>query len=146
MARPKELDFRIPKTLSFDAEIYKKYEEQVGSGNVSESLREYMKREVERETRKKVEAPQNKEINPIGLPRYDDSSTLDTYVCINELFAQFENNIIDKIDKEKDTWNVNRSIESLQRLIKRLENKRKMIFKQSIILVHGKVVDRSGFR
>lgn len=146
MARPKELDFRIPKTLSFDAEIYKKYEEQVGSGNVSESLREYMKREVERETRKKVEAPQNKEINPIGLPRYDENPTLDTYVCINELFAQFENNIIDKIDKEKDTWNVNRSIESLQRLIKRLENKRKMIFKQSVILVHGKVVDRSGFR
>lgn len=43
MARPKNLEMRITKVLSLDAEPYKAFENLVGFGNVSDEIREMIK-------------------------------------------------------------------------------------------------------
>ena len=41
--RPKNIDVRVPKTLSLDLDVYREFEKIVGAGNISDEIRAFMK-------------------------------------------------------------------------------------------------------
>jgi len=45
--RPKNIDVRVPKTLSLDLDVYREFEKIVGTGNISDEIRAFMKDRVE---------------------------------------------------------------------------------------------------
>ena len=81
MARPTELKIRVPKTLDFEYEDYKEFEEFVGKDNVSRELRAMIKNFLE--IQKKGEA----QLDPLNQVRQQDTrisnnnnATLDIYL------------------------------------------------------------------
>jgi hypothetical protein len=128
MVRPKEMDFRIPKTLSMDAQTFFEFEKLVGNGNVSEKIREWMKKEVEKANRKKEEAL----ANPIGLPTMN-KSTLDKHIPLNERFEEFENSVMDAIDQETDILILNKAHESNKKLNVRMAYRKNMLYNANLI-------------
>src|SRR6476469_8368081 len=140
MGRPSEIKNRRTINVVADGDIVDELLQYIGKDNFSKFLREQMKDELMK-FRKKVEAPKEL-INPLGLPTTHNVSILDNYITIDKLCESFEENIIENIDKEKDTGLIYRGTELLNRVIKRMNNRKQMLFKEGEYFVNGKLFNK----
>lgn len=86
MVRPKNIEMRVSKLLSFDADYYKEFEELVGHGNVSEEIRTIIKERVEQSKKEKELAN-----DPLKLMRFQTQESDNNNRNIhNRIFEDFD--------------------------------------------------------
>ena len=82
--RPKNIDVRVPKTLSLDLDVYREFEKIVGAGNISDEIRAFMKDRVEQ-----AKNEQGLKINPLNLKSCSPTQRSDNNKQAN-LFEHFD--------------------------------------------------------
>lgn len=109
MTRPRKGEIFIHKNLTLEANISMEFEEIVGQGNVSEDIRNYMKRKVEAE-RKKEEAS----IDPLNLPELrNNNNNNNIYECLENIEKEITFQI-KKCDNIKDSKYITKKLEELR--------------------------------
>ena len=139
MGRQAEIRNRRTINVVVDGDEHNELLKFIGPNNYSIWLRDKEKEELGK-LRKKEEAP--KTPNPLGLPIQSNTNNIDRYIQINEHFSNFEKNMIECIDMEKDTGKMVTCVDIMRRIADRIDKRKKMLFREGVFYVNGKLIDR----